>query len=98
MMMRYSMEERAKYLEGWEASGKGAWEYAREIGVKGQTFSKWVKKQKSGGQQFVEIKPEISIRSPGGIVIEKGDIRISLPVGLSGKEIRSVMEGTGLLP
>jgi hypothetical protein len=28
-MMKYSTEEKAKYLEGWEAGGKGAWEYAR---------------------------------------------------------------------
>jgi transposase-like protein len=44
-MMKYNTEEKAKYLEGWKASGKGAREYAREIGVKGQTFSKWVRKK-----------------------------------------------------
>jgi hypothetical protein len=98
MMTRYSSEEKAKWIEQWKASGKGAWEYAREIGVKGQTFSKWVKREKGGVKEFVEIRPGTAVSGPGGIVIEKGEIRISLPVGLSGKEIRSVMEGTGLLP
>jgi hypothetical protein len=98
MMTRYSAEEKAKHLEGWKAGGKGAWEYARENGIKGQTFSKWVKRQNGGGERFVELKPGITVPGLGGIVIEKGDIKICLPVGLSGKEIRAVMEGTGLLP
>jgi hypothetical protein len=98
MMTKYSAEEKAKYLEGWKAGGKGAWDYAREIGVKGQTFSKWVKKEAGEKRGFVEIKPGLTVPGMGGIVIEKGDIKISLPVGLSGKEIRCVMEGTGFLP
>jgi transposase-like protein len=98
MMMKYSTEEKAKYLEGWEASGKGAFEYAREVGVKGQTFSKWVKKQAGGGKPFVEIKKAGIAPFIGEIVVEKGDIKVRLPLGMSGNEIRSVMEGTGLLP
>jgi transposase-like protein len=98
MMTRYRAEEKAAWLEQWKASGKGAWEYAREIGVKGQTFSKWVKKEQAGGKKFVELRPRIAVSGPAGIVIEKGEIRISLPAGLSGKDIRAVMEGTGLLP
>jgi transposase-like protein len=97
-MTRYSTEEKTKWLESWKASGKGAWEYAREIGVAGQTFSKWVKKQESGEKQFVEIRPERIACCGGEIVVEKGDIKVRLPLGMSGKEIRAVMEGTGMLP
>jgi transposase-like protein len=97
-MTRYSTEEKAKHLEGWKASGKGAWEYAREIGVKGQTFSKWVKRQESGGKEFVEIKRGGTAPCFGEIVIEKGTVKVHLPFGMSGKEIRAVMEGTGFLP
>jgi transposase-like protein len=97
-MRRYSAEEKAKWLEGWKTSGKGAWEYAREIGVKGQTFSKWIKKQDGGGKRFVEIRPAGIVSGLDEIVVEKGDIKIRLPFGMSGKEIRAVMEGTGFLP
>jgi transposase-like protein len=47
-MKRYGEEEKAKRLEEWKASGKGVWEYAREAGIKGQTFSKWVRKAAGG--------------------------------------------------
>jgi transposase-like protein len=97
-MTRYSAEEKTKWLEQWKASGKGVWEYAREIGVKGQTFSKWVKKQKGGGKKFVEIKSAGIDLCPGEIVVETGNIKVHLPLGMSGKEIRAVMEGTGVLP
>jgi transposase-like protein len=97
-MTRYSTEERAAWLEQWKAGGKGAWEFAEENGIKGQTFSKWVKKQGGGGKHFVEIRPEWIACCTGEIVVEKGDIKIHLPLGMSGKEIRAVMEGTGVLP
>jgi transposase-like protein len=96
-MTRYSAEEKAAWLEQWKASGKGAWVFAEENGIKGQTFSKWIKKQEGGGKQFVEIKPAWLEPFPGEIVVEKGDIKIRLPLGMSGKEIRAVMEGTGVL-
>jgi hypothetical protein len=92
------VEEKAKWLESWKASGKGAWEYAREIGVKGQTFTKWVKKQKGGGKQFVELKGAGTACGSGEIIIEKGELTVRLPFGISGKEIRAVMEGIGFLP
>jgi transposase-like protein len=97
-MTRYSAEEKAKWLEVWKSSGKGAWEFARENGLKGQTFSKWVKRRECGGKRFVEIKPAGAVRRIGEIIVEKGEIKVRLPFGMSGKEIRTVMEGTGLLP
>jgi hypothetical protein len=45
----------------------------------------------------VELKPVAAESSLGGIVIEKGEIKIRLPLGISGKEIRAVMEGAGFL-
>jgi hypothetical protein len=62
------------------------------------TFSTWIKKQEGGGKQFVEIRPEKIACCAGEIVVEKGDIKVHLPLGMSGKEIRAVMEGTGVLP
>jgi transposase-like protein len=70
------VEEKAKWLEHWKASGQGVWAFAEENGIKGQTFSKWVKKQRDGGGKFVELKGAGIAGGPGGIVIEKGDIHI----------------------
>jgi transposase-like protein len=97
-MTRHSTEEKAALLEQWKASGKGAWAFAEENGIKGQTFSKWIKKQEGGGKQFFEIRPEKIACCAGEIVVEKGDIKVRLPLGMSGKEIRAVMEGTGVAP
>jgi hypothetical protein len=97
-MTRYSTEEKTARLEQWKASGKSTWEYARENGIKGQTFSKWVKKQEGSGKRFVELRAAGIACGPGGIVVEKGAIKVHLPFGMSGKEIRTVMEGTGFLP
>jgi hypothetical protein len=36
-MTRYSGEEKAKHLENWRGSGKRAWAYAKENGIKPQT-------------------------------------------------------------
>jgi len=44
--MKYSGEERRKHLENWKESGKSAWAYAKESGLKQQTFAKWVKTEK----------------------------------------------------
>jgi transposase-like protein len=92
-MTKYSAEEKVKMLEGWKSSGKGAWEYARAIGVKGQTFSKWVKKE-TGGRRFVEIKPKIRAETciVPEIIVERGEIRVRLPLGTGGEELRTVIE------
>jgi transposase-like protein len=97
-MTRYNAEEKTAWFEQWKTSGKRAWVFAGEHGIKGRTFSKWVKKQESEGKQFVEIRPERIACCAGEIVVEKGDIKVRLPLGMSGKEIRAVMEGMGVLP
>jgi hypothetical protein len=97
-MQQYSAEEKAKWLESWKGSGKSIWAFAAENGIKGQTFSKWVKKEAIGKQAFVEIRGEKAAPGPFGILIEKSGIKIYLPLGMRGNEIRAVMEGAGFLP
>ena len=41
--MQYSKEEKAKWLEDWRKSGKGAWAYAKANSLNPQTFTKWTK-------------------------------------------------------
>ena len=52
--MIYSKEEKTKWLEEWKRSGKSTWAFAKEKGLKGQTFLKWVKIIRKRKSSFVE--------------------------------------------
>ena len=82
-MKRISMEERAMWLDDWKQSGKNAWQYAKENGLVPQTFLKWTKNQKNESKEIlVEVPKQLlhSIRHVHEILIEKGDIRIHIPL------------------
>ena len=97
--MYYSGEEKGKWLEEWKASGKGAWAFAKEKGLKQQTFAKWVKKEKEGKGGFVEItaqnKP--SVQNASGILIEKGDMKILIPLTTNADELRAIFKALGIV-
>jgi len=95
--MHFSKEERAMWLEDWRRSGKSAWVYARENGLIPQTFSRWTKLEPEGKQGFVEVPVRVmrpSAQIPE-ILIEKGDVKIHIPLVMGCGELRSVMEGLG---
>ena len=92
--MRFSKEEKAMWLEDWRQSGKKAWAYARENGLIPQTFVGWTKKRSKSKSSFVEIQtqtlPTLQVTM---ILVEKGELKVHIPVGLGCKELRSVIEG-----
>jgi len=101
--MKYSKEERRKHLENWKESGKNAWAYAKENGLNQQTFINWTKAGNETKQNFVEIpavstanaavvKHQISIPE---ILIEKGEVKIYIPLMINHNQLRAVMEGLG---
>jgi hypothetical protein len=93
-MTRYSIEEKAKLLDGWRGSGKKAWAFAKEKGINPQTFTKWTKGKEGPG--FVELRsvpPETAARKE--IVIEKGDMKIRLPSDWAARELCAVLESLG---
>jgi len=91
--MKYSKEEKAMWLEDWQKSGKGAWAYATENGLIPQTFCSWAKKVTEVKTDFVEIRPKIKTRTQGAtILIEKGDVKIHIPLGINAGELRTVIE------
>jgi transposase-like protein len=98
-MKTYRRDEKAKWLEGWKGSGKSMSAYARANGISPQTFTKWVKKDHEQ-PGFVEIKKPAAksggTAPPGEILIEKGDIRIHLPLNISSPELRGVLDGLGV--
>ena len=92
--MKTSKEEKAMWLEDWRGSGKRAWAYAKENGLIPQTFCSWVKRESQEASGFVEIPRQVK---PGKdesrkILIEKGDIKIHIPVYVLAEESFVIME------
>jgi hypothetical protein len=95
--MHYSKEEKAMWLEDWRQSGKSAWAYAKESGLIPQTFVGWTKPRITSKASFVEVPAKAMEPLLNGqeILIEKGDVKIHIPLCLGRNELRSVMEGLG---
>jgi len=95
--MRYSEEERTMFLEDWKQSGKSAWKYAKENKLSWKTFKSWRENETEMKSCFVEVPAQI-MKSPiqmPEILIEKGDVKIHIPLMIGRNEIRAVMEGLG---
>ena len=98
--MQFNKEEKALWLEDWRQSGKSAWSYAKENGLIPQTFCGWVKREAKSGQGFVEIpadkKPQPA--QPQEILVEKGDIRIRIPLSVWVEYPGALLEGLKGVP
>jgi len=100
--MKYSKEEKAMWLEDWKQSGKKAWRYAQENGLIPQTFCSWVQREthNTSCSGFVEIpvhqkpKPEM----PQEILVEKGDLRIRIPLSVWIEYPGVILEGLQAVP
>jgi len=95
--MHYSTEEKVKMLEEWKRSGKKAWRYAQEKGLIPQTFCRWARQEREKGTGFVEVaaRAVVPVLTGREIVIEKGDIRLRLPLDIRCNELRTVVEALG---
>jgi transposase-like protein len=96
--MNYSAEEKAELLEGWRLSGKSISAYVKEKGLVRWTFTKWIKAERETKSCFVEVPAHVLKPVPHlpEILIEKGDIKIHVPLGMGGGGLRAVMEGLGV--
>jgi transposase-like protein len=94
--MKYSKEEKEMWVEDWEQSGKSLGAYAKVNGLNTATLKSWAS-GKETAQGFVEVKPART--EPWAcmpeILIEKGDIKIHLPIGITRTELRAVIESIG---
>ena len=98
--MQFSKEEKAMWLEDWRRSGKNAWAYAKENGLVPQTFGAWAKREEKKEPGFVEIPAQ---KKPGAepaqeILVEKGDIKIHIPLSVWIEFPGAVMEGLRAAP
>jgi len=90
--MRFKNEEKKMWLEDWQASGKNAWAYAKENGLCPQTFTKWTKVKTENESRLIEVPMKTSqpLQFPQEILIEKGDMKIHIPLSVGCSELRTV--------
>jgi transposase-like protein len=95
--MKFSEEEKAMWLEDWRQSGKSAWAYAKANGLNPQTFVKWTKAGMETGLCFVEVPVPVMPSTQGEpeILIEKGEVKIHIPLISGNRELRAVIEWLG---
>ena len=95
--MQYSEEEKAMWLEDWRQSGRSAWAYAKANGLNPRTFMKWTKTGAEEKPCFVEVPAPVMAerQSEPEILIEKGEVKIHIPLISGSRELRSVIEWLG---
>ena len=93
--MKFSDEEKTMWLEDWRQSGKSAWAYANANGLSPQTFVKWTKTEAE--PCFVEVPVPAMPRAQceAEILIEKGEVKIHIPLISGNRELRAVIEWLG---
>ena len=90
--MKFSEEEKAMWLEDWRLSGKKAWTYARENGLIPQTFAGWTKVKTANAPCFVEVPAKvIPVESKQEILVEKGGLKIHIPLMIDSSELRAII-------
>ena len=94
--MKFSEEEKAMWLEDWRRSGKKAWTYAKGNGLVPQTFVKWANAKPDGAPRFVEVKASAAPESGGGeLLVEKGEVKIHVPLTVCAGELRTIINALG---
>ena len=95
--MKFSDEEKTMWLEDWRQGGKSAWAYAKANGLNPWTFAKWTKVETEAEPCFVEVPVPVMASTACGqeILIEKGEVKIHIPLILGNKEMRAVIEWLG---
>jgi len=91
--MKFSEEEKAMWLEDWRRSGKKAWTYAKENGLTPQTFVGWTKAKTENKPCFVEVATKaISVGCREEILIEKGEVKIHVPMAIGSSGLRTIID------
>jgi transposase-like protein len=93
-MTRFSAEEKAQWVEDFKKSGLSAGAYAKANGLNEQTLRNWDKGRRADpGAGFVEIRPKLlAPKGPGNeIIIEKGSMKIRLPMSMDAEGLTQLL-------
>ena len=95
--MTFSKEEKEMWVEDWRRSGKTAWAYAKENGLIPQTFNGWTRNRGKTTQPLVEVSAGIlqSTRPTQELLIEKGEVRIHIPLEPVLGEVHAIIKRIG---
>jgi transposase-like protein len=77
---KYSREEKEALTAEWVETGTNKTAFARRHGINIQTFMNWTKENKAEEQRFVQLAVPCKGKEDGQIIIEKGNMRILLPL------------------
>jgi len=93
---RYDQDFKEKFLKDWKKSGKSILIFAKENGINKQTAYNWIKKENriKFGSGFVKMPiPEnlSSISFENKLIIEKGDIKIYLPLNINNEIFQTII-------
>jgi transposase-like protein len=97
-MRNYTEAERLEHVESWKSGKLSRAAYAKSAGIVPTTFYTWIRHAESKGQNFVEIDRRIIPGNTQDMVIERGSIRICLPVSTGKKELQTIFEALGNIP
>jgi hypothetical protein len=97
-MKRYSEEEKTMWVEDWRGSGQRMSVYAKANGLNAQTLRNWA--EPVSPEDFVEILPPVQEKRPRmpEILIEKGDIKIHIPLMINRNDLQTVVQSLGWQP
>jgi hypothetical protein len=94
--MKFSEEEKEMWLEDWRKSGKRAWTYARENGLIPQTFVGWTKAKTENKSCLVEVSAKtLPLEYSPEILIERGGVKIHIPLTIGCTELRTIINALG---
>jgi transposase-like protein len=97
--MSFSTEEKEKRLEDWKQSGEKPWTYARKNGLIPQTLCRWIKQKSPKISGFVELPVQVKPKPEQQceILVEKGDIKIHIPLSVWIEYPAAITEGLRVL-
>ena len=91
----YTKEEKQEHIKRWKEGGLSKAAYAKSVGVNKHTFYTWTDAADKANQGFVElpVAATVSETNTRKIIIEKGDIKIHVPLSVWVEGAAAVMEG-----
>ena len=91
-MKQYTRKEREEHLEKWKAGNLSKSQYATEAGILKTTFYSWahgqVQKEAKG---FVEVRTEEPVYGYERMVVEKGTVKIHIPLSAKEEDLRKIV-------
>jgi len=93
---RYTEQEIKTVVTNWKASNKNINQFARENGYSQASLGRWIKKLEKpvSKNNFVELPSLKTTKSSEKqtIVIEKADIKITVPLNVAPESLQNIMK------